>query len=197
MSINNIFFNPIFPQVLETQLLLDLDVKARMIDTVLSQKDTANYHGGYTFHVQDNFGDFKMLYNFFVNTVTTLFGNVTLSPIHKTWCWANVYNKDTFKTNAHDHIRSSSINAIYYLKMPTDIGINEGGLNLYTPNLTVIQFQPDEGDLLIMPNHTVHEPLFHSSFNYRIAINMEMCIEPSVNNYFTEEKIYANAKPKL
>ena len=67
MSVNNIFFNPTFPQVLETQLLLSPSVKARMVDTVLLQKDTANYHGGYTFQVKDQHGDFKILYNFFFN----------------------------------------------------------------------------------------------------------------------------------
>jgi hypothetical protein len=194
---NNIFFNPAFPQVLETQFLLDPVVKTRMIDTVLTQKDTANYHGGYTFHIQDTVGDFKILYNFFFNTVINIFGNVKLSPIHKTWCWANVYNKDSFKTNAHNHIKTSSINGIYYLKMPHDISDTEGGLNLYTDKLEVLQFQPDECDLVIMPNNIVHEPLFHSSINYRIAINMEMCIEPRVSDYFTEGKLYANAKSKL
>lgn len=197
MSVNNIFFNPFFPQVLETQLLLSPSVKSRMIDTVLSQKDTANYHGGYTFHVQDSFGDFKTLYSFFFNTVINIFGDVKLSPTHKTWCWANVYNKESFKTNAHNHIKTSSINSVYYLKMPKDVGDDEGGLNLYPPGSEPIQFQPDEGDLLIMPNNTVHEPLFHSGIDYRIAINMEICIEPSISKYFTEEKIYANAKPKL
>jgi hypothetical protein len=197
MSVNNIFFNPSLPQVLETQFLLAPSVKTRMIDTVLSQKDTANYHGGYTFHVQDSFGDFKILYNFFFNTVINLFGNVKLSPTHKTWCWANVYNKESFRTNAHNHIKTSSINSVYYLKMPKDVGDDEGGLNLYPPGLEPIQFQPDEGDLLIMPNNTVHEPLLHNSMDYRISVNMEMCIESNVFDYFTQGKIYANAKPKL
>ena len=197
MSVNNIFFNPTFPQVLETQLLLSPSVKARMVDTVLLQKDTANYHGGYTFQVKDQHGDFKILYNFFFNTVINLFGNVKLSPTHKTWCWANVYNKESFRTNAHNHIKTSSINSVYYLKMPRDVGDNEGGLNLYPPGLEPIQFQPDEGDLLIMPNNTVHEPLLHNSMDYRISVNMEMCIESNVFDYFTQGKIYANAKPKL
>lgn len=197
MSVNNIFFNPTFPQVLETQLLLSPSVKARMVDTVLSQKDTANYHGGYTFHVKDQHEDFKILYNFFFNTVINLFGNVKLSPTHKTWCWANVYNKESFRTNAHNHIKTSSINSVYYLKMPKDVGDDEGGLNLYPPGLEPIQFQPDEGDLLIMPNNTIHEPLLHNSMDYRISVNMEMCIESNVFDYFTQGKIYANAKPKL
>ena len=81
--------------------------------------------------------------------------------------------------------------------MPDDISSDEGGLNLYLSNSKVIQFQPDEGDLLIMPNYAVHEPLFHSSTDYRIAINMEMCIEPEVAAYFTDEKIHTNANLKL
>lgn len=194
---NNLFYNAEFPKILETTYVIDSVTRDRMINTVLSQKDTANYHGGYTFHIQDNFGDFEILYNFFFNTVINLFGNVTLSPIHKAWCWANVYNKDSFKTNAHNHINTSSVNAIYYLKMPNDITSNEGGLNLYPSNSKVIRFQPTEGDLLIMPNYAVHEPLFHNSIDYRIAINMEMCIESDVSAYFTDGKLYANASPKL
>ena len=194
---NNLFYNAEFSKILETTYTVDVATRSRMINTVLSQKDTANYHGGYTFHVQDQFGDFERLYDFFFNTVINLFGNVKLSPIHKAWCWANVYNKDSFKTNAHNHIHTSSINGIYYLKMPNDISSDEGGLNLYLSDSKVIQFQPDEGDLLIMPNYAVHEPLFHSSTDYRIAINMEMCIEPKVAAYFTDEKIHTNANLKL
>ena len=194
---NKLFYNAEFPKILETTYVVDNATRARMIDTVLSQKDTANYHGGYTFHVQDQFGDFELLYNFFFNTVINLFGNVKLSPIHKAWCWANVYNKDNFKTNAHNHIHTSSVNGIYYLKMPDDIDSDEGGLNLHLSDSKVIQFQPDEGDLLIMPNYAVHEPLFHSGSDYRIAVNMEICIDSHINDYYKEEKIYADAKPKL
>jgi hypothetical protein len=185
------------PEVLETTYILDDVTRQRMIDTVLSQKDTANYHGGYTFHIEDPHGDFVKLYNYFFSVVESIFGPIDLASKHKSWCWANVYNKDNFKTNAHDHIRTSSINAVYYLKISNDMSANEGGLNLYPFMKPTIQFHPDEGDLLIMPNYTVHEPLFHSGSDYRITVNMEICIDSHINNYYKEEKIYANVNPKL
>lgn len=191
-----IFYNVDFPQLLETQYLLDDITKRRMIDTVLSQKDTANYHGGYTFHIKDKHDDFKKLYQYFFNTVSGLFGTLNLSVRHKTWCWANVYNCNNFKTNMHDHKHSSSINAVYYLKIPTDIAPNEGGLDIKIGD-TVINFLPEEGDLIIMPSDVLHEPQSHSSDQFRIAINMEICTINSYLAYYSTDKIHAYARPKL
>jgi hypothetical protein len=193
----DLYHNPLMPEVLETTYILDDVTRQRMINTVLSQKDTANYHGGYTFHIEDMHGDFDKLYNYFFSVVESIFGPIDLAAKHKPWCWANVYNKDNFKTNAHNHIHTASINAVYYLKISNDMLANEGGLNLYPFTKPIIQFQPDEGDLLIMPNYTVHEPLFHSGSDYRIAVNMEICINSHINDYYKEEKIYANVNPKI
>jgi hypothetical protein len=191
-----IFYNVDFPQLLETQYLIDATTKHRMIDTVLSQKDTANYHGGYTFHIRDNHSDFKKLYQYFFNTVNELFGPLKLSDRHKTWCWANVYNCNDFKTNMHDHKHASSINAVYYLKIPADIGLNEGGLNIKVSD-SVINFLPEEGDLIIMPSNVLHEPQSHSSAQFRIAINMEICTVNDYSTYYLEDKIHEHANPKL
>ena len=57
----NLYYNVLSPEVLETSYIIDAAVRDRMINTVLSQKDTANYHGGYTFQVVDPYGDFKKL----------------------------------------------------------------------------------------------------------------------------------------
>ena len=62
---NNLYYCAELPEVLETTYVITSDARQRMIDTVLSQKDTANYHGGYTFQVEDPYGDFKKLYNYF------------------------------------------------------------------------------------------------------------------------------------
>ena len=191
-----IFYNVDFPQLLETQYLIDDTTKNRMINTVLLQKDTANYHGGYTFHVRDNHGDFKKLYQYFFDTVSKLFGPLKLSPKHKTWCWANVYNCNDFKTNMHDHKHASSVNAVYYLKIPTDIDLNEGGLDIKLGN-NIINFLPEDGDLIIMPSDLLHEPQSHSSDQFRIAINMEICTINNYSTYYLEDKIHEYARPKL
>jgi hypothetical protein len=191
-----ILYNVDFPQLLETKYLLDDATKERMISTVLSQKDNANYHGGYTFHITDEYDDFKKLYQYFFNTIDQIVGPLLLSPRHKTWCWANVYNRDNFKTNLHSHEHSSSINAVFYLKIPTDIAPNEGGLRINIDD-TNINFIPEEGDLIIMPSDVLHEPMPHSSDQFRIAINMEICTVNSWSTYYSKDKIYEHAKPKL
>lgn len=194
---DNLFYNAEFPEILETTYAVDVATRSRMIDTVLSQKDTANYHGGYTFEVIDQHEDFKKLYNHFFDLVTTVFGSIDIAPKHRPWCWANVYNRDNFKTNLHNHVRTSSINAIYYLKLPHDIQSNEGGLIIAKNKMEEpMLFMPDEGDLLIMPNYVYHEPQMHSSLDYRIAINMEICITDVITSYYTRDKIYKTADIK-
>jgi len=194
----NIYHNVDFPEILETTYTVDSETQSQMITTVLSQKDTANHHGGYTFHVRDQHDDFKKLYNYFFNVVTEVFGPIDIASKHKSWCWANVYNRDTFKTNLHNHIRTSSINAIYYLKIPQDILEDEGGLIIAKNKMEEpLMFMPDEGDLLIMPNYVYHEPQMHSSLDYRIAINMEICISGNVTAYYTRDKIYKSTSIRL
>lgn len=192
-------YNVEFPVLLETTYVVNSETQQRMIDTVLSQKDSANYHGGYTFHIKDSHGDFKKLYDYFLKSVEGITGPLTLAPRSKSWCWANVYNRDNFKTNLHDHIETSSINAIYYLKMPADLKSNEGGLRVVNidKNDELIEYYPDEFDLIIMPSDIPHEPLYHSSKDYRIAINMEICTLFPISQYYIEDKIYANAQPRL
>lgn len=190
-----IYYNKDFPELLETRYDPDNDIIARMIETVLAQKDTANYYGGYTFKVVDTHGDFKKLYQYFFNTVEKLFGKMDLAPRHKTWCWANVYNVHGFKTNMHNHVNTSSINCVYYLKMPNDILPIEGGLALEKNGEYFGTFQPDAGDMIIMPSSVPHSPQFHSSEDYRIAINMEITTNPIISKYYTKEKIYEYATP--
>jgi len=196
---SNIYYNVEFPEILETTYTIDSKTRQRMISTVLSQKDDiSKYHGGYTFHVTDNNGDFKNLYAYLLSTVNTVFGPLSLADRNKSWCWANVYNRDNFKTNLHNHIKTSSINAIYYLKLPHDISGEEGGLVIAKNKMQEpILFMPDEDDLLIMPNYVYHEPQIHSSLDYRIAINMEICISGNVATYYTRDKIYKSTGIKL
>ena len=195
---NNLYYCAELPEVLETTYVITSDARQRMIDTVLSQKDTANYHGGYTFQVEDPYGDFKKLYNYFFKTVESVFGSFDIAAKHRDWCWANVYNKNNFKTNLHNHIRTSSINAIYYLKLPKDMLENEGGLIVVpSGSREELLFLPEEQDLLIMPNYILHEPQYHSSLDYRIAVNMEICINQPIETYYIRDVIYNTATIKL
>lgn len=190
-----IYYNEDFPELIETVYDPGVEVLNRMVETVLSQKDTGNYYGGYTFKIVDTHGDFKNLYNFFFNTVETIFGKMDLAPRHKTWCWANVYNRNNFRTNMHNHENTSSINCVYYLKIPTDILPTEAGLAVEKDGATFGIFVPDSKDMIIMPSAVAHAPQYHSSEDYRIAINMEITTNLPTSQYYTTDKIYRYAEP--
>lgn len=192
-----IYYSFEFPKLLETRYEISKDVQQRMIDTVMSQRESGNYHGGYTFHINDVYGDFKKLYQHFFNIVNNIFGPLTIAPRSKTWCWANVYNKNDFKTNMHHHKYTSSINAVYYLKVPLGLQGKEGGLTFMKDDNSLMTFLPDEGDLIIMPADVPHEPEYHPLEDYRIAINMEICTVDHYSTYYTPKTIYANTQPKI
>ena len=195
---SNIYYNAEFPEILETTYTIDSETRERMVSVVLSQKDDiSKYHGGYTFHVTDTNGDFKNLYAHFLSIVNNIFGPLSLAARNKSWCWANVYNKNSFKTNIHNHVKTGSINAIYYLKIPKDISDIEAGLHIVKNGELFMEFIPEENDLLIMPCDVYHAPQPHSSDDYRIAINMEICTDNDYSKYYTKEKIYATATVRL
>lgn len=190
-----LFYNKDFPELIETKYNPGDDIMNRMVQTVLSQKDTGNYYGGYTYKITDEHGDFKKLYDHFFNIVETVFDKPLLAPKHRSWCWANVYNKASFRTNMHTHTNTSSINCVYYLKIPQDAMLNEAGLALEKDGEFFGIYQPEEGDMIIMPSYVPHAPQFHSSDEYRIAINMEIAIKQDFQSYYTRERIYEHAKP--
>lgn len=185
---NKVYYHIDNPNLLYTKIEFNSVIRQRMIECVLSQKDVAKYHGGYTFEIGDPYNDFAELYNMFVSLAKQIFGDFKFSVRQKNWCWANVYNCDKNLTNMHDHQNTSTINAVYYLKVPT-LPEGEGGLEINNDGKIEV-FYPEAGDLIIMPAWMQHRPCDHSSKEYRIAINMEITTVESVDELYTLEKIY-------
>ena len=190
MQTNDIHFFTDNPYLLATKINIVETQRKRMIDCVLSQKDIAKYHGGYTFEIMDPYNDFAELYNIFVELARQVFENFRFSVKQKNWCWANVYNSSNNKTNMHNHVNTSTINGVFYLHVPT-LPDGEGGLQI-TNNGVVDTFYPETGDLLIMPSWMLHQPCNHSSEEYRISINMEINTIESVDNLYLLDKIHKN-----
>lgn len=188
MTPNNLHYHIDNPYLLTMKIDMDELRRNRMIACVLSQKDVAKYHGGYTFEIGDPYNDFAELYNTFVHISKQIFGNFKFSVRQKNWCWANVYNCVENKTNMHNHANTATINAVFYLNVP-NLPDGEGGLGINNDEKTEV-FYPDSGDLIIMPAWMEHEPYDHSSQEYRIAINMEITTVESVEELYTLEKIY-------
>lgn len=184
---NNIYYHPDNPYLIYTKVEIDETIRQRMIQCVLSQKDIANYHGGYTFEILDPYHDFAKLYEKFLDLSKEIFGVFNFSVKQKNWCWANVYNKQENKTNMHDHQNTSTINSVYYLNIPENIS-DEGQLEIYNEG-RVDTFYPETKDLIIMPSWMPHKPCDHSSKEYRIAINMEISTIEDVDQLYTIDKI--------
>ena len=183
-------YNAQNPYVLYTKLKIKKNLQLEMIDTVESQIETANYYGGYTFEVEDSKNNFKKLYNTFLNISKDLFTNEYLSTYNRDTCWANVYNRETFRSNLHHHLRTSTINSVFYLKIPNDDEPNSSGLRIVHNNNDVV-FVPDELEMVIMPSSMLHAPMPHNSLENRISINMEIRYEKSIENIYLLDQIYS------
>jgi hypothetical protein len=192
MTPNNVHYQLDNPYLLTVKINIDEVKRKRMVACVLSQKDIAKYHGGYTFEIGDPYNDFAELYNMFVELAKQIFGDFKFSVRQKNWCWANVYNCKENKTNMHDHINTATINGVFYLNVPALLE-GEGGLEINN-NGNVETFYPETGDLIIMPAWMEHQPCDHSSEEFRIAINMEITTVESVEELYTLEKIYKGCR---
>ena len=194
---NEYHYHFIEPRIISVQLDPAEFNKERMVQCVLSQKDLdiTNYHGGYTFEIIDPYNDFGRLYLKFLSIVNDIFGPFNYSTKHKHWCWANVYNRENFVTNMHDHTTTSTINGVFYLNVPKDCSDTEGGIK-FLINGEEELYVPDEFELLIMPSYQAHSPQYHSSKENRIAINMEICTIEEVGQVYLLDRIYKKCTPQ-
>jgi hypothetical protein len=183
------------PYVLSTKIQTDDNLLQKRMIACIEQQLTRNpnYHGGYTFEVKDPCNDFAKIYNTFFSIVSNIFGPFNLSTKQRNYCWANVYNKDSYRSNLHHHLRTSSVNGIFYLNLPS---ATDGGLKLVHDDQE-LTFMPENLDLLIMPAWMPHEPLPVNTLENRIAINMEIATIEHVDDYYLLDKIFKKATPNV
>lgn len=92
----------------------------------------------------------------------------------KVWCYFS--DKNYIKGNWHDHIGSSTIVGVLYLKIPK----KNKGIDFLIKN-KVVNYRPKEGELFIFPNYFAHYP-HPSETTERISLNLELnCIEDSID----------------
>ena len=61
---------------------------------------------------------FINLYNSFVKKCHDIFGDFTLHEKNSNKCWSLCTNKNYWVSVVHDHIKTSTINAVYYVNVP-------------------------------------------------------------------------------
>ena len=153
--------------------------KSNLIELVNESRKNLNKSLGYNFQVTgDHFGFFNSLYEKFLHASFEQFGQFTLSTENSNRVWAYYSTSTEYASVWHDHTRTSTINSVYYLSVPS----GGGGEIEFILNGSVFSYKPEEGDLLVFPDYLVHRPTPCLSEKARISINMEIkTIEKSIN----------------
>lgn len=110
------------------------------------------------------------IYNDFLKICEMSFDNLQVSPNNKSVCWAYVQNKEKFNSVWHNHKRTTSVNAVWYPKVPDSTGtlsIRDG------EGVTEIQIR--EGFVYFWPYWLDHKPNPQKHSNdWRVSINIEL-----------------------
>jgi hypothetical protein len=122
----------------------------------------------------------KKLYKIFIdkckkNLIFTLKDND-----FKCWCYYSDYKFN--KTLWHNHINTSTINGVIYLKIPE----KNKGID-FKNNNNIINIKPKMFDLLIFPNYLNHYPYPSNNKDTRIVLNLELRCNEESNKIFKND----------
>ena len=133
--------------------------------------------------LNDEFNFYKNLYEKFCDLSLKLFGDFKISPNNSKTPWAYI---STIKNHIglwHNHIRTSTINSVYYLN-PCGGSISfRGSLN---DEIVYFEYFPKKYDLIIFPDYLDHKPNFVGDSNdTRVSINLEIITTEYSNKHFS------------
>ena len=111
------------------------------------------------------------IYQNFLEYSQNRFGKLDI--IQEPEMWALCTNKDNWKSVIHNHIETSTINAVYYLNIPQIDYKNVGEIKLLH-NDKWYNYMPSENELLIFPNYLTHDTEYNKTEDFRVSINMEI-----------------------
>jgi len=151
-----------------------VNIKSQIIDYVDDIKNDiikTRYKQNFNFEVFTEYKD--KLYNIFIEESKKVLNEFTLKDENfRLWCY---YTDQSYhKGNTwHNHIKTSTINGVLYLKTVKDTGIEFEHIGKTT------YIEPEDFDLLIFPDYLNHRPLT-SNTEPRISLNIELrCNETS------------------
>jgi hypothetical protein len=158
-------------------LIFNLEKKIKhltpiLVESSLKQRYKTDAKRGYSFPL-DIDENFSFLYSCFLNEVKNNLKSLRLLEKNTNRCFAYISDKSFYETGWHNHIRTSTINGVLYLKLPE----NEKGILFNYKNET-FKIIPKQYDLLVFPNFLEHCPIPPQRSNEpRISINMEIFCE--------------------
>jgi len=118
------------------------------------------------------------LYDFFLNRVSSIFKNYTINETNSNKVFSYISDKNYTESNWHNHIRTASINGVFYLKCVEDRGI------YFRENGNQIYIQPKENELYIFAGNLDHLPIPSTNDNIRISCNVELKCNESIKELF-------------
>jgi hypothetical protein len=164
--------NPIF-----YKFKLDVDT-AKMYAIAVNKHKNYVYARGNNFPItpqDDRDNVFDNLYQQALDRANMLFGPLELDARNSRTCWAYLTNKDFYKGGIHDHMRTSTITAVFYVNVPETNQHQEGVLSVYDQKeVEMFTYTPVAGELIIFPNYLKHQPHQMFTDEYRVSINMEI-----------------------
>ena len=171
-----------------TRLVLPLHLqmdKDRLCEAIVSMHRVQTYSHGNNFPLLGlPFASLcQSLYGAFLRACQQNLGPFSISPQSSDRCWAYVSNRQDYRRGIHHHLRTATINGVYYLRVPSCSAqaTHTGALCFYDEKgQRTLRLQPQEDDLLIFPSALLHEPEPIESDHYRIAINMEVICDHAV-----------------
>ena len=166
-----------FWPIYKSKIVLSKEQRDIYINFVLASYPSLKDYKSQNFKIPPHtFGDF--LYENFEKEVAS-FCTPTYRQNNVKDCWAYVTSFGKPISYWHHHLRSSTINGVYYLK----VNEKDKGIQFrYKDN--ILHLQPAVNDLLIFPSWLEHYPFPSEDENIRISINMEMLCEQSANELF-------------
>lgn len=168
--------------LVENFFILDDVEREKNIELAINNKKYINIFpkSGHNYPIiEDDFNFYKSLYKNFYDFCNLNF-NFTTCKYNKKVCWCYIDNINNSVSKFHNHIKSSSINAVYYLNVPDE----ESGCIEFLIDDKLLVYQPKNFDLLIFPNYMIHRPTQNKKEEWRISINMEILAEENVDKIF-------------
>ena len=124
---------------------------------------------GYNFEVP-NIGFLEKLSSKLKTTLNNLFGEYHQEQIENVFCYAS---NEKFKFDLwHDHTHTgTTLVSVYYLNLPKN---NETGIQFQYGDTEILDYYPEEGELILFPHYLMHRPYKSgSSEEWRISINID------------------------
>jgi len=133
--------------------------------------------GGRQFPIRSN-KIVKSIYNKFLKYCEDRFGKLDIIQEPKVWSLCT--NKDNWKSVVHNHLKTSTINSVYYLNIPQINYKNIGSIK-FLHNEKWYSYLPSNNELLIFPNYLIHDTEYNNTDDFRISINMEILCNNEIN----------------